>query len=172
MKISLSLLAVAAASLLAVAGCSGSPDAAPNDETGNDEINKTKLSLSCINTPSRNLNEWSIGLEAKIASSTELRNVKLTTFERGASPETEVGTSDKELANPNYRPVKYKNSNQFNLGLKGADGHDFLPLDYCEFQAILPDNLATLKAGAKFQARMIYHCDQNGGSTAYDCSVK
>jgi hypothetical protein len=166
-----SALIVTALALFSLAGCSGA-DASPTEGGEDDELNKSRLSLHCEVAPSKNLNEWNMTLDAKVASSTELRTVTLTTFDKDSEPQTETGTSAKELANPNYHPVKYKNSNQFNLSLKGEDGKDFLPLDYCEFQVILPNDLQTMKSGATFQGRMIYHCDQNGGSTAYACSLK
>ena len=152
------------------AGCSGEDPTSPSVD--DDELTKQAQALHCVNHPYTPNTDWTFTLDATVASATELRKVSMTAFSKDWTPATETGTSAKELANPNYKAVKYKNSNQFNLSLEGKDGKAFLPLDSCEFQVVLPNDIRSRKAGTEFEGRLMYHCDQNGGSTAYYCSVK
>jgi hypothetical protein len=131
---------------------------------------KSTLAISCVNTQPAGVNKFTFKLDANVTSATELRSVVLTAS--GPDDPTEIGHSSQELANPNFKPTKFKDTNQFNFALQDKDGKDFAPLDQCEFQLLLPKNVTTLKSGNSFDGRFMFHCDQNGGSIAFPCSVK
>jgi len=170
-----SALTISAFALLSVAfaGCSVA-DATDSPNLESDDQDVTSLrSLHCEDERPASWNDsGSYTLDAKISSSTRLRNVRFTAVDPDFDPSTTVGTATTQDANPSYRPTKYKSSNQFKLDLETKSGERFFPGDQCSLQVILPDNLGSLKAGTSLTGRVLASCDQGGGSMAFNCKIR
>lgn len=89
----------------------------------------------------------------------------------GSGPTKEVGYGKTLKSNVSYKPRKYKNHWRLELSDLDMVGYqnkvvDFTPLDTCVLELLIPD---TFMDGEGFDAPLLLHCDQSGGSTTLDC---
>ena len=82
----------------------------------------------------------------------------------------EVGNSEHLVANPNYKPIKYKDYYQFQLSKlqNHATKKDYFPADSCDMKMLIPKSAMHSK---KFQAPVLISCDQSGGTVTMNCEL-
>ncbi len=115
-------------------------------------------------------------LTATIVSAEELRDIKVKTVQdaiSGKGDDQGVGRLDVATANPNYKPRKFLNSNQFVLSLNGDKANDYgVAVDECQFVVMLSKDIMSFKKSVKFKVPMLSHCEQNGGREDLVCILK
>jgi hypothetical protein len=87
------------------------------------------------------------------------------------SGERETGRAKYLDGKKNPKARKYKDFYQFKMeGLTDVkDFSKYLPLDSCEINVFIP---TAYYRGKSFQAPVVTHCDQGGGSVTMSCEYK
>jgi hypothetical protein len=140
-------------------------------------ISASALTLECENRGRNDSPSQSdMTLVAQVKSEKMLTSIKMTSTVSGllsGNPdEYTEGFQNVAVANPNYKPRKFTESNQFTLDLKVAKGSPFgNPLSECQLIVMLPKNLRSLTNKVSFNVPMLVHCDQSGGREDLTCQL-
>jgi len=99
-----------------------------------------------------------------------LHDVSMTVKGLDKGDETESGRAAQILGKINPRATKYKEFYTTAMDdLKNVkDSNQFAPYDECFFNVYLPTNLWSK---SRFEAPVVAHCDQNGGTQALECDL-